>query len=338
MQPTTHRLVLAVGNRLRRLTPTGALDGGFGVGGSAVLAMTQARQVTALADGRLLVPATSGGQLEVFRLTEAGRADTSWSDDGRVSYAPPVPADTTTYSVWPPRAVVRPGGQVLLVAGVNQTRPGAFDVPMVVVQLKADGSLDATFTPSYRIGFEAQQPDLALQVNGKLLISGRLAGSLDTGVQRLRANGRVDGSFADAGVLSDADDQTYFGDVAVQRGGRVLVSGVAGTWPSLAAFVRGYAGDAVAQCQGRWPTQMGSAGADRLVGTPGRDVMSGLGGADTLIGRGGGDVLCGGGGPDVLKGGGGADVLSGGQGDDKLVGGRGKDTLIGGPGADIERQ
>lgn len=338
VQSTSHRLVVAVKDHVRRLTATGGIDSGFGTGGVTVLDMETAGGIVALPGGRLVIGATATDSLRAFRLTSSGLPDPSWSGDGQASYAPPVPADTTAYSVWPASVAVRPGGQVVLVAAVNQSRPGAFDVPLVIVQLTATGSLDPAFTPRYRTGFEAQRGQVALQVNGKLLISGRTAGSLDTGIQRLRPDGRIDGSFGDAGVLSDADDQTFFLDVAVQRSGRVLLSGVTGTWPSIAAFVRGVDGDRVPKCHGRWPTQVGSGGADRLVGTSGRDVLVGLRGADTLLGQGGRDTLCAGGGADLLTGGAGADLLDGGGGRDRLVGGPGKDTLLGGPGADVEQQ
>jgi len=211
-------------------------------------------------------------------------------------------------------------------------------VPLALVQFTASGARDRALTPRYRYGFEAQDSPITLQVNGKLLIGGRDAGSFDTGVLRLLPDGRTDRRFADRGVLSDPGGTTFLGDVALQRNGRILVAGQEGTYPALTSHIWAFRGDPVTTCRGRWPTQLGGAGADRLTGTPGPDVLVGLGGNDTLSGLGANDTACGGAGADVLSGGPGADLLDGGPGNDRLLGGPGRDRLIGGPGVDVVRQ
>lgn len=96
---------------------------------------------------------------------------------------------------------------------------------------------------------------------------------------------------------------------------------------------------ALATCDGRAVTIVGTDGDDELTGTPGDDVITGLGGQDTIDGGGGNDVLCGDAGADTVVGGPGSDRLFGG--DNGLVpevenapSPRG-DTLVPGPGDDL---
>jgi hypothetical protein len=80
--------------------------------------------------------------------------------------------------------------------------------------------------------------------------------------------------------------------------------------------------------------EVGTPGADRLVGDDGRDGMLGLGGNDTLIGAGEADGACAGAGNDKLKGGKNRDHLSGRKGRDTLIGGPKFDHHVGGAGND----
>ncbi len=82
------------------------------------------------------------------------------------------------------------------------------------------------------------------------------------------------------------------------------------------------------------PSQLGTAGNDKLKGTQGDDTQEGLGGADKLKGRGGSDILDGGDGNDSLDGGAGNDVLLGGAGNDKLKDKTGINVFDGGAGTD----
>ena len=85
---------------------------------------------------------------------------------------------------------------------------------------------------------------------------------------------------------------------------------------------------AVATCDGRPATLIGTDGADTIDGTGGNDVILGLSGDDVIRGLGGNDVICGDVGNDVLRGGPGSDTLIGGDGDDVLRCGSGHDGWI----------
>lgn len=76
------------------------------------------------------------------------------------------------------------------------------------------------------------------------------------------------------------------------------------------------------------PDQLGSDGADTLVGTSIADRLDGASGDDLLLGNEGSDHLMGGGEQDTLEGGAGADSLDGGEGSDLLAGGDGDDFFF----------
>jgi hypothetical protein len=94
---------------------------------------------------------------------------------------------------------------------------------------------------------------------------------------------------------------------------------------------------AVARCDGRVATVVGTPGNDRLTGTAGPDVIQAYGGNDRISGLGGDDVICGGSGRDTIVGGAGRDVIHGGTGADVVGARSGDDRLYGGRGADVLR-
>lgn len=94
------------------------------------------------------------------------------------------------------------------------------------------------------------------------------------------------------------------------------------------------AGNDTVDAGGGNDTVQGDGGADRLIGGDGNDLIWGNVGFDTLIGGNGRDTLLGGDHADLLEGGSGNDLLSGGAGFDVLHGQDGSDTLWGGASPD----
>jgi hypothetical protein len=112
---------------------------------------------------------------------------------------------------------------------------------------------------------------------------------------------------------------------------------------ALTSWVQSITGVGPFTCDGKAPTQLGTAGVDVITGTPGEDIIVALGGRDLIDAGGGNDLICagegddqitGGDGDDLLYGDGGADTLHGGPGNDTLRGGDGDDTLVGDDGDD----
>ena len=82
------------------------------------------------------------------------------------------------------------------------------------------------------------------------------------------------------------------------------------------------------RCRGVVINNVGTNGAELLIGGSRADGFLALGGADTVRALGGNDGACGGGGPDRLEGGGGNDRLDGEGGRDTCIGGGGRDLLF----------
>ena len=80
---------------------------------------------------------------------------------------------------------------------------------------------------------------------------------------------------------------------------------------------------------------LGSEGADQLVGSTNPDTINSLGADDVVFGGGGSDMIDGGAGDDVIYGQEGRDILSGGSGNDIVRGGSGNDDIFGGADNDI---
>ncbi len=103
---------------------------------------------------------------------------------------------------------------------------------------------------------------------------------------------------------------------------------------ALTPWVQSITGTGPFSCDGKAPTQVGTAGVDVITGTPGDDVIVALGGRDLIDGGDGNDLICAGDGDDQVAGGGGDDILYGDGGSDTLRGASGNDTLRGGDGGD----
>lgn len=306
---------------LVRLTQGGALDGSFGNGGLSLLSFAlddypaglallgRNRTAVGLSDccyatGRALVARfTAGGDLD------HAFARTGWRSVGRLT-----PARV---------AALLPGRRGRLVL-IGVARRGLF-----VARFLPNGRPDRHFghaglvwpkPPLPRRSFSEATTDGI----GRVLLTSTAGSSDRFGLTRLRANGRLDLTFAggDARGLPEMQGASW---VAVQSNGRIVVLGQGGECsrtcpPSRMVLARYRGGNSGARCAGRRATVVGTRRSETLQGTPRRDVIAGLGGNDRIFGYGGNDLIC------------------GGSGNDTLVGGPGRDRLIGGPGRNHRKQ
>jgi len=208
---------------------------------------------------------------------------------------------------------------------------------------------------------------VAIETPGTLLVANRAADPLANGMILVnRSSGQqyglsTAGSFvAPSGIAMDLDGRALVADSAAFGGGGGLIrvepnagsqTTVSGNPNSPDALFVDPQGLMVVPptCLGRYPTIVGTEGADALTGTSGPDVIAARGGDDIVDGQGGADLICGdegrdrlngrdgkdrflgGSGADVILGGNGADNAKGEAGNDKVDGGRGNDKLYGQP-------
>lgn len=154
---------------LARFNTDGSEDLSFGTGGYVYTAVgsscTMTRMVLA-PDNRIIAVGTSDfSQCAVARYTSGGQLDNSFSGDGKF---------TTPY-IAPVSVEVQPDGKILV---------GGFDYSFQpeyvrLMRLTGSGVFDNTFSSDGKIEFDFvpmaydQMEDIALQADGKILVSGR---------------------------------------------------------------------------------------------------------------------------------------------------------------------
>ena len=223
-----------------RLLPNGTIDNGFGVNGSLVF--TNFNESYAYAtmirnDGKILLagakadPSFQFSNL-VIRLNEDGTIDSTFGING---FATP---EISTGDDFAYAAVEQPDHKILL---AGTALDAGFNNQPCVVRLLENGSIDSTFGVNgvYRMTVSNNDNELtsiALQSDGKIVVSGHIDNGLTTGGQfdfdilviRLNSDGTPDATFGTNGItitsngIENVDDA--FGTI-VSSTGDILVSG-----------------------------------------------------------------------------------------------------------------
>jgi len=172
-------------------------------------------------DGKI-VGVTEGNGTTFVRLNTNGSLDTTFDTDGKVEIPGNMFNSARTIAV-------QPDGKILGAGMVSST--------IAVVRLNASGSLDTTFAGDgiandTRIAIPAE---LALQSNGKIILSGSTAVSTpfqnDVIVHRFNSNGSLDTTFGGDGRITSRDDATFQDShdastaVAIAPDGKIVVAG-----------------------------------------------------------------------------------------------------------------
>ncbi|HEX6924359.1 MAG TPA: Calx-beta domain-containing protein [Longimicrobiaceae bacterium] len=238
------RIVVTGGNRLARYNTDGTLDATFANGGAATVdfygrSNDQMQGVAIDESGRILVAGTSRDGVtspvqEDFvaaRYRADGSLDTTFGTDGEVVIDFQEHGDAA-YDV-----LVQADGSIVLTgsAATDLLGFGVYQSDFAAIRLSGDGEVDGGFGgQGYASANVGGDLDLgygaALQPDGKILIAGRVAPSggsdPDFGLVRFEADGSLDTSFGDDGILRvRSDEWDEAADVTVQPDGRILVVG-----------------------------------------------------------------------------------------------------------------
>lgn len=231
---------------LRRFTSAGALDAGFGQGGSVPIAFLgtsydRAQAMALQPDGKIVVVGDTqtsvvdenGNDWAVARYLPSGELDASFGTGGVVvgdlGSTPGVPYHEGLEDV-----AVQADGKLVVGGTLSRFGQGA---DLLVMRLSAAGQLDGTFgsggvATSVDIAGDADIGErVAIDGDGRILIAGRVAPSggsdPDIGILRYLPNGDLDTSFGDQGVLRDVtDDWDQPFDLLVLDDDKVLVAGL----------------------------------------------------------------------------------------------------------------
>ncbi|WP_052700177.1 putative Ig domain-containing protein [Methylocucumis oryzae] len=145
---------------------------------------------------------------------------------------------TTTlgaYNDWGQAVSLQSDGKIVI-TGYSETRNGA---QIALVRYNSDGSLDTEFNQTGTVltalaGVDDRAFDLSIDDDGNLLVTGfsLTASNYDFAVLRYLANGQLDASFGEQGVVTTDFGQAntaLFGDraysVATQTDGKIIVAG-----------------------------------------------------------------------------------------------------------------
>jgi uncharacterized delta-60 repeat protein len=214
-----------VEHMLRRLTPAGAWDPGFGAEGSVRLGHGVIG-LTSDADGRLLAlrSSASAGALSVVRFLRSGRRDTSFGTDGLASL--PVPG-----GVAPSALALAPEGGVVAVGGTNDG--------IALARFTSSGAADTTFGTG---GLVTRAPavdtwstnTLAVGSDGEVVVAGSafMGHEQKMAALRLTRSGAVDEAFGDGGLAAFGFPATppygahaTANAVLIQPSGRIVLAG-----------------------------------------------------------------------------------------------------------------
>jgi uncharacterized delta-60 repeat protein len=260
-----------------RLRPNGELDPTFGQGGISTIPIGSEAIATGVAvqgNGKIVLSGTAltdQYRFAVARLKPNGSVDRRFGDRGVSVVDRPAVA-------WG-MALQRDGRYV--VAG--HTVSGGQDVYMAV-RMRRDGALDQSFGNGGEvlvpIASDAYGLALALQPDGKILLTGNTVGTQQVATVRLLRDGSIDPSFGSAGT--SAFPGAGVNAIALQADGRILLAGVGATVVRLDpnGLIDPSFGDG-----GTMFARIGSSDAANGVSVQPRTGMIVLAGAATISGR-----------------------------------------------------
>lgn len=202
----------------------GDLDLAFGEGGWAFTQVSGYAGTNAAAlqpDDKIVVVATSGEAMKVWRLLPAGSPDPSFGGDGEVALV--FPQKSAALSV-----AVRPDGTILLAGQIGRR--------IALVRLLPNGEPDMTFGDgdglfTILLAEPARAEDLVLLPDGGTLVGAALLGrfqrAVGTALIRLTPSGTLVESFGIGGIV--IDPRHVFGDLTIDEQDTIVV-GMSALW------------------------------------------------------------------------------------------------------------
>jgi uncharacterized delta-60 repeat protein len=213
LQPDGKIVVIAGGGgrfELVRYNSDGSLDGSYGTSG--MLPVGFGDHLALEPDGRLVVAAN----LSLARYNGDGTLDTTFGTQGIVATNLGNPASSADDDA----VAVQADGKIVF-AGTTPSNQ------LALLRYNVNGNLDATFGSG---GLTVRPPEqtpyaLAIDGQGRILVSGNVFTGAGPYVERFEPNGSFDSSFISSAV---ATSMTFPRGLAVQADGRVVVAGTHG--------------------------------------------------------------------------------------------------------------
>jgi uncharacterized delta-60 repeat protein len=246
----------------------GALDSTFGSNGIALMDLSAAAELKAIAvqkDGKIVVAGRGAGSLVVARFTSTGSLDPTFGSGGIVE---DVPGEAFAVAV-------QKDGKIV-VAGDSSVGPTQ---DFAVARYTSAGTLDPTFGTGgvaltdfdYSTDFATA---IAIQKDGKIVVAGsstNIAGST-IAVARYLRSGALDRTFGIVGQVETnlGGNTNYANALAIQKNGRIVVAGSTDATGSndvaLVRLTRAGALDPTFGTGGKVHDDLGSSSDDSAVG------------------------------------------------------------------------
>jgi uncharacterized delta-60 repeat protein len=242
MQPSTRlpfslclvTVLVVAGTSAAHATP-GALDPTLSGDGKLTTDFSplgdSAYAVAVRPNGKIVVAGTAredsdNSKFAVARYKANGSLDATFGGDGRVI------TDFTPRLDVADGVVIQADGKVV-VAGTSL--PNSRKARFALVRYSANGTLDATFGGDGKVTTQLTPGrdtagDVALQANGKILVTGAVASFRKFALVRYKVNGALDPTFGgDGKVRTDiTSGRDRANDVTVQSDGKIVIAGAAG--------------------------------------------------------------------------------------------------------------
>ncbi|HEY1115312.1 MAG TPA: Calx-beta domain-containing protein [Chitinophagaceae bacterium] len=234
-------------------------------------------QVLLQADGSYILLLQAGSAALLTRYLADGTMDLGYGTEGFSARA----------RMQPTGAARQPDGKIVVAGSYRKsnTEPMNF----TLVRYNEEGTLDLSFgtggVVSTGLGGDAYAAAVALQPDGKIVVSGSVPGpgGSDVGLVRYYANGALDSSFGEGGVVvTDFGEYDYPAAVALQADGKIVVagtsSGAVGHVFALARYNSDGTPDQTLDGDGRVTTAVGEfdSAIDLAIQGDGRLVVAGF--------------------------------------------------------------
>jgi uncharacterized delta-60 repeat protein len=210
---------------LARYNADGTLDATFGSGGLVTTDFggeDEAVSIQIQPDGKLVVAGDSGEQHAFARYNVDGSLDVGFGASGKQIVGP---SASTAYST--AGALILSDGKII--AAGNVSAGGLEDIDFL--RLNADGTLDSAFGSDGLIvtsfGSMDEARDMLVQPDGKIVVGGyiRLDDVYGLGVARYNADGALDTSFGQGGLVRPAAAVLLVSGLAQQADGKIVAAG-----------------------------------------------------------------------------------------------------------------
>ena len=265
---------------LARYNSDGSLDTTFDGNGIVTIDLADAfaHDVAIQADGKIVAVGGSDGTFSLARFNSTGTLDSTFDGDGKVFTAIGTAVNTNAVAIQSDGKIVVAGGS---------------DGKFALARYNSTGTLDSTFDGdglvTTTIGTSAEGGAVAIQSDGKIVVSGGVSAGLaeEFALARYNSDGSLDTTFDGDGIVTIDLADAFAHDVAIHADGKIAAVGGSNGSFALARFNSNGSLDTTFDGDGKVFTAIG-AGTDTdavAIQSDGKIVVAGTSSGDFALAR-----------------------------------------------------